>query len=375
MISRLVTSTLSERLGKGKAVILLGPRQVGKTTMLLDILEKDKAGLYLDCDEPDIRKRLTEPTSAEIKNLIGDHRLVIIDESQRIKNIGLTTKLMVDKFKNVQFVLSGSSALELSNSINEPLTGRKFELVLLPFSTQELVNHYGRLEEHRQLEQRLIYGFYPDIVLHPAEARERLTGLVSSYLYKDIFTYQDVRKPDLLPNLLEAIARQVGSEVSYHELGTLIGADGETAKRYIDLLEKNFVLFRLRSFSRNLRTELKKSRKIYFYDNGVRNAILGNYQPLQLRTDTGGLWENFCISERIKMHLYSRTEMKPYFWRTKQQQEIDFIEEINGELMAYECKWNPGVRTSFSSTFVNAYKPALMQTMHRENYMDLLTSI
>jgi len=372
MISRVVTSTLNERLGKGKAIVLLGPRQVGKTTMLLDILEKDKAGVYLDCDEPDIRKRLTEPTSSEIKNLIGDHRLVIIDESQRIKNIGLTAKLMVDKFKNVQFILSGSSALELSNSINEPLTGRKFEFLLLPFSTQELVNHYGRLEEERQLEQRLIYGFYPDIVLHPAEARERLSDLVSSYLYKDIFTYQDVRKPDLLPNLLEAIARQVGNEVSYHELGSLIGADGETTKRYIDLLEKNFVLFRLRSFSRNLRNELKKSRKIYFYDNGVRNAILGNYQSLELRTDVGALWENFCISERIKMHHFSRTDVKPYFWRTKQQQEIDYIEEINGEITAYECKWNPSAKASFSSSFINEYKPKETLIIHRENYMDFL---
>lgn len=372
MIPRLVTSTLNERLGKGKAIVLLGPRQVGKTTMLLDILEKDKAGVYLDCDEPDIRKRLTEPTSAEIKNLIGDHRLVIIDESQRIKNIGLTAKLMVDKFKNVQFILSGSSALELSNSINEPLTGRKFEFLLLPFSTQELVNHYGRLEEERQLEQRLIYGFYPDIVLHPAEARERLSDLASSYLYKDIFTYQDIRKPDLLPNLLEAIARQVGNEVSYHELGSLIGADGETTKRYIDLLEKNFVLFRLRSFSRNLRNELKKSRKIYFYDNGVRNAILGNYQPLELRTDIGALWENFCISERIKMHHFSRTEVKPYFWRTKQQQEIDYIEEINGEITAFECKWNPSAKASFSSSFINEYKPKETLIIHRENYMDFL---
>lgn len=372
MISRVVTSTLNERLGKGKAIVLLGPRQVGKTTMLLDILEKDKAGVYLDCDEPDIRKRLTEPTSSEIKNLIGDHRLVIIDESQRIKNIGLTAKLMVDKFKNVQFILSGSSALELSNSINEPLTGRKFEFLLLPFSTQELVNHYGRLEEERQLEQRLIYGFYPDIVLHPAEARERLSDLVSSYLYKDIFTYQDVRKPDLLPNLLEAIARQVGNEVSYHELGSLIGADGETTKRYIDLLEKNFVLFRLRSFSRNLRNELKKSRKIYFYDNGVRNAILGNYQSLELRTDVGALWENFCISERIKMHHFSRTDVKPYFWRTKQQQEIDYIEEINGEITAYECKWNPAAKASFSSSFINEYKPKETLIIHRENYMDFL---
>ncbi len=372
MIPRLVTVKLNERLGKGKAIILLGPRQVGKTTMLLDSLDKDKAGVYLDCDEPDIRKRLTEPTSSEIKNLIGNHHLVIIDEAQRIKNIGLTAKLMVDKFKDVQFIISGSSALELSNSINEPLTGRKFEFLLLPFSTQELVSHFGRLEEERQLEQRLIYGFYPDIVLHPSEAKERLTDLVSSYLYKDIFTYQDIRKPDLLPNLLEAIARQVGNEVSYHELSSLIGADAETTKRYIDLLEKNFVLFRLRSFSRNLRNELKKSRKIYFYDNGVRNAILGNYQPLELRTDIGALWENFCISERIKMHHFSRTEVKSYFWRTKQQQEIDYIEEINGEIVAFECKWNPIAKAAFSSSFINEYKPKETLVVHRENYMDLL---
>lgn len=372
MIPRLVTGTLKDRLGKGKAIILLGARQVGKTTLLMDILDSDQGGIYLDCDEPDIRKRLTEPTSTEIKNLIGDHRLVVIDEAQRIKNIGLTAKLMVDKFKHVQFILSGSSALELSNSINEPLTGRKFEFLLLPFSTQELVSHFGRLEEERQLKQRLLFGFYPDIVTHPSEAKERLTDLVSSFLYKDIFTYQDIRKPEILPNLLEAIARQVGNEVSYHELGTLVGADAETIKRYIDLLEKNFVLFRLRSFSRNLRNELKKSRKIYFYDNGVRNAIIGNYQSLELRADVGAIWENFCISERIKLHHFNRTEVKPYFWRTKQQQEIDYIEEINGEITAYECKWNPEAKVSFSSSFLNEYKPKETLVMHRENYMDLL---
>jgi predicted AAA+ superfamily ATPase len=340
--------------------------------MLQEIMKQDSRALYLDMDEPDLRKRLTEPTSSELKNIIGDHELVVIDEAQRVKNIGLTIKLLVDKFKSVKVIVSGSSALELANTINEPLTGRKFEFLLLPFSTKELALHFGNIEEQRQLEQRIIYGFYPEVVLHPTDARERLSEIVSSYLYKDIFTYQDVRKPEMLPNLLEALARQVGHEVTYHELGTLLGVDNETIRRYIDLLEKSFVIFRLRSFSRNLRDELKKSRKIYFYDNGVRNAILGNYQPLSLRTDVGALWENFCISERIKMHLFSRTESKPFFWRTRQQQEIDYIEEINGELFAFECKWNPTVKATFPLSFRNAYEPKETKVMHRENYMEFL---
>ncbi|MEO6130647.1 MAG: ATP-binding protein [Saprospiraceae bacterium] len=374
MIPRLLTGLIKQRLAKEKAIILLGPRQVGKTTLLFGLLENDHNVLYLDCDEPDVRKRLTEPTSTELRNLFGDHHLVVIDEAQRIKNIGLTTKLIVDKLKKVKIILSGSSALELANTINEPLTGRKFEFLLLPFSTLELVNHFGRLETERQLEQRLIFGFYPDLVLHPSEARERLSELVTSYLYKDIFTYQDIRRPGLLPDLLEAIARQVGNEVSYHELASLLGVDGETVKRYIDLLEKSYVIFKLRSFSRNLRNELKKSIKIYFFDNGVRNAILGNYQPLELRTDIGALWENFFISERIKLHYFNRTEVKAYFWRTKQQQEIDYIEEINGKISVFECKWNPKSKTTFSSTFIREYSPKATHLVTRENYLEYLLS-
>ncbi len=372
MIPRLLSSSISQRMGKGKAIVLLGPRQVGKTTLLLSILDQVANTLYLDCDEPDIRNRLTEPTSTEIRNIVGSHRIVAIDEAQRIRNIGLTVKLIVDKIKDIQVIVTGSSALELSQTINEPLTGRKFEFLLLPFSTRELVEHFGRIEEGRQLEQRLIYGFYPDIVLNPGEARERLAELVSSYLYKDILTYQDIRKPDVLPDLLEAIARQVGSEVAYHELGSLLGLDSETVKRYIDLFEKSFILFRLRSFSRNLRNELKKSRKIYFYDNGVRNAILGNFQPMKLRTDTGALWENFCISERIKMHHFNRSDVRPYFWRTHQQQEIDYLELANGEITAFECKWNPGSKARFSPAFTKAYQPRETNVMHKENYLDYL---
>lgn len=374
MIPRLLTDLVNAKMTSGKALIVLGPRQVGKTTLIQEILKKEGNGLYLDMDEPDFRKMLTEPTSAELKNIIGDYPLVVLDEAQRVKNIGLTIKLLVDKFKNLKVIVSGSSALELSNTINEPLTGRKFEFLLLPFSTRELVLHFGKIEEQRQLEQRLIFGFYPEVVLHPTEAKERLSEIVSSYLYKDIFTYQDIRRPELLPNLLEALARQVGNEVTYHELAGLLGVDNDTIKRYIDLLEKSFVIFRLRSLNRNLRNELKKSRKIYFYDNGVRNAILGNYQPLDLRTDTGALWENFCISERIKMHYFNRTEIKSFFWRTKQQQEIDYIEEINGELFAFECKWNPKAKVSFTSTFRNAYSPKGLHVMHRENYMEFLGS-
>lgn len=369
MIERLLKNLIEKRLYRNKAIIVIGPRQVGKTT-LLKMLVSDTKNKVLEwnCDEPDVRRRLTEPTSTELKAEIGDANLILIDEAQRIKNIGITLKLLIDNYPEKQVIATGSSAIEMSNSINEPLTGRKYEYVMYPFSCEELFNEFGEQEEQRMLERRLIYGSYPEVVNNSGEERETLTELVGSYLYKDIFSFQDVRKPEIIEQLLQALALQIGSEVSYNELGRLLGLNTATVQRYIDLLEKSYVVFHLRSFSRNLRSELKKSRKIYFYDNGVRNALIGDYKPLALRNDTGALWENYIIAERLKHNAYNSFYGKSYFWRTQQQQEIDYIEDIDGVLHTYEFKWNEGKHPRLTDTFAKAYPDHSFTVVSPENY-------
>lgn len=369
MIERLLKNLIEKRLYRNKAIIVIGPRQVGKTT-LLKMLVSDTKNKVLEwnCDEPDVRRRLTEPTSTELKAEIGDANLILIDEAQRIKNIGITLKLLIDNYPEKQVIATGSSAIEMSNSINEPLTGRKYEYVMYPFSCEELFNEFGEQEERRMLERRLIYGSYPEVVNNSGEERETLTELVGSYLYKDIFSFQDVRKPEIIEQLLQALALQIGSEVSFNELGRLLGLNTATVQRYIDLLEKSYVVFHLRSFSRNVRSELKKSRKIYFYDNGVRNALIGDYKPLALRNDTGALWENYIIAERLKHNAYNSFYGKSYFWRTQQQQVIDYIEDIDGVLHTYEFKWNEGKHPRLTDTFAKAYPDHSFTVVSPENY-------
>ena len=373
MIERLLKNLIEKRLYRNKAIIVIGPRQVGKTT-LLKMLVSDTKNKVLEwnCDEPDVRRRLTEPTSTELKAEIGDANLILIDEAQRVKNIGITLKLLIDNYPEKQVIATGSSAIEMSNSINEPLTGRKYEYVMYPFSCEELFNEFGEQEERRMLERRLIYGSYPEVVNNPGEERETLTELVGSYLYKDIFSFQDVRKPEIIEQLLQALALQIGSEVSYNELGRLLGLNTATVQRYIDLLEKSYVVFHLRSFSRNVRSELKKSRKIYFYDNGVRNALIGDYKPLALRNDTGALWENYIIAERLKHNAYNTFYGKSYFWRTQQQQEVDYIEDIDGMLHTYEFKWNEGKHPRLTDTFAKAYPDHTFTVVSPENYQSFV---
>ena len=373
MIERLLKNLIEKRLYRNKAIIVIGPRQVGKTTLLKMIVSDTKNKvLEWNCDEPDVRRRLTEPTSTELKAEIGDADLILIDEAQRIKNIGITLKLLIDNYPEKQVIATGSSAIEMSNSINEPLTGRKYEYVMYPFSCEELFNEFGEQEERRMLERRLIYGSYPEVVNNSGEERETLTELVGSYLYKDIFSFQDVRKPEIIEQLLQALALQIGSEVSYNELGRLLGLNTATVQRYIDLLEKSYVVFHLRSFSRNVRSELKKSRKIYFYDNGVRNALIGDYKPLALRNDTGALWENYIIAERLKHNAYNTFYCKSYFWRTQQQQEIDYIEDIDGMLHTYEFKWNEGKHPRLTDTFAKAYPDHTFTVVSPENYQSFV---
>ena len=331
--------------------------------------------LMWNCDEPDVRRKLAEPTSTELRAEIGDADLILIDEAQRVRNIGITLKLLIDNFPEKQLVVTGSSAIELSNSINEPLTGRKYEYVMYPFSTEELINEFGAQEERRMLERRLVYGSYPEVVNNAGEEREVLTDLVGNYLYKDIFSFQDVRKPEIIEQLLQALALQVGSEVSFNELGRLLGLNSVTVQRYIDLLEKSYVIFHLRSFSRNVRSELKKSRKIYFCDNGVRNALIGDYKPLALRTDTGALWENYLISERMKHNAYNAFYGKSYLWRTQQQQEVDYIEDYDGVLHAYEFKWSGTKQPRLTDTFMKNYPDHTFKVVNRDNYLDFIKGV
>lgn len=375
MISRIIQEQITQRLGKGKAILLVGPRQVGKSTLLRSIQkEQNQDTLLLNCDEPDVRHMLENVTTDQIKSLVGKNELVMIDEAQKVEHIGLTLKLIVDGLSDVQVIATGSSAFELRNKTNEPLTGRKFEFNLFPFSIAEMVNHHGKLTENRMLERRLIYGLYPEIVNELGNETENLLELINSYLYKDILAFQNIRKPDMLDKLLTGLALQMGQEVSYNELGQLIGVDKATIEKYIELLEKCFVVFRLNSFSRNLRNELKKSRKIYFYDNGVRNAILNNFSPLALRQDTGALWENFMVSERIKQNSYNRDYRKNYFWRTQTQQEIDLLEEKDGILFAFEFKWNESKKSKLPQTFAEAYPEHRFEVITPANYLDFLTA-
>lgn len=373
MIERRLKQLVTSRLFRGKAIVLTGPRQVGKTTLLQMLMkETDKKALYWNCDEPDIRQKLSNPTSTQIQSETASAELILIDEVQRVPNIGITLKLLVDNLPNKQVVVTGSSALELSNSINEPLTGRKYEYHMFPFSAEELIEHHNATEERRLLERRMLYGSYPEVVNRPGEERETLTNLINSYLYKDVFAFQDVRKPEIVEQLLQALALQIGSEVSFNELSQLLGLNSQTVQRYVDLLEKSFVVFHLRSFSRNVRNELKKSRKIYFYDNGTRNAVLGDFKPLQLRQDAGALWENYLVSERIKHNSYSLFYGKSYFWRTQQQQEVDYLEDIDGILHTYEFKWNSSKQPKLTETFAKNYPDHTFTIVNPLNYQDFV---
>jgi len=356
MIPRILEQKIKQDLFKGKAIILYGPRQSGKTTLIQKIAS-DSGLDYLvkNGDEPDTREIFENISSTQLKSIIGNRKLLIIDEAQRIANIGLTIKLITDNIKDVQVIATGSSAFELAERIREPLTGRKYEHFLFPLSYEEMALFSGKTEERRLVEHRMIFGYYPDVINHPGEERRHLNLLSDSYLYKDLFAYEKIKKPSILQKLLKALALQLGNEVSFNELSRLIGADKETIERYIDLLEKAFVVFTLPAFSRNLRTEIRKSRKVYFFDNGIRNAILSNFSPLGLRTDTGALWENFLISERRKIISYHDLYGNSYFWRTVQQQELDYLEDRDGALSAYEFKWNPDKTTKAPITFSKAY--------------------
>lgn len=304
--------------------------------------------------------------------LVGNKKLLIIDEAQQIDNIGLRMKLVTDQLSDVQLIATGSSAFELANRLNEPLTGRKWEYKIYPLSYGEMVKHHGLISERNLLNHRLVYGYYPEVVTSPGNERDVLRMLTDSYLYKDVLAFGGIKKSNKLTTLLQALAYQVGSQVSYSELSKTVGLDGKTIESYIDILEKSYIIFRMQSFSRNLRNELKHSRKIYFYDNGVRNALISNFNPVQQRTDVGALWENFLVSERIKHNEYSGHWCNRYFWRNHKQKEIDYIEEYDGKLFAYEFKYNPRKTAVVPKDFENAYPNSSFKEITPNNIEEFL---
>lgn len=369
--ARTIQPAIEQALFKGKVVILYGARQVGKTTLIRAIQEKYASqALYLNCDEPDIRSSLTARTSTELRLLMGSKTLILIDEAQRVHNIGLTLKLLVDNYPHIQILATGSSSFDLSNDINEPLTGRKVEFHLFPLSVRELLSRQTPLEFNRTLEYHLRYGFYPGVI-HSDQPSESLRELTSSYLYKDVLEYQTVKNSDMLRRLLQALALQVGSEVSYVELGTLVGIDKTTVMRYLTLLEQAYIIYQLPSYSRNLRKELAKRRKIYFYDLGIRNTLINNLNPLELRMDVGALWENFFISERVKSINSQRRYPNQFFWRTYDGAEIDYLEEEGGQLTVFECKWS-AEKWRLPAAFASAYPGSQAHLVNRSNFLDYL---
>lgn len=375
MIHRILLQRLKDYCFQGKAILLIGPRQVGKTTLLKTLqAEIQTESVWLNADEADILELLSSAhTSTELLHLVGANtKLVIIDEAQQVPNIGQKLKLFYDNFPDIQVIATGSSAFELQNNMNEPLTGRKRTLHLYPISFEELREYKSYLEAKRQLETRLIYGMYPDVIKSIGEEKEVLIELTNSYLFKDILKIDDIRKPEHIVKLVRALAFQVGSEVSFNELARTIGnIDAGTVEKYIGLLQKAYIIFQLPAFSRNLRNEIKKGKKYYFYDNGIRNALINNFAPIEMRFDKGALWENFLISERLKHNEYAGIYTNDYFWRTRDQAEIDYIEEIDGFLHCYEFKWKTK-KARLAKSFATAYPQHTFDIIHKENYVDFI---
>ena len=371
-IKRTIQSRLEDKFFKGKVIILYGPRQVGKTTLVKEIQKKNLSNsIYFNCDEPDIREKLENKTSTFLKELIGDKKIIIIDEAQRVKNIGITLKLIIDNFKDVQVIATGSSSFDLANKTTESLTGRKYEFYLYPFSIEELNPEKNKIEIDRTIENRMIYGLYPEVIIKSAEAEENIKLIAKSYLYKDILQYQNIKNPNILEKLLQSLALQVGNEVSYNELSNFLDIDKKTVANYIEILKKAFVIFELKPFSRNLRNELRKLRKIYFFDNGVRNALINNFNSLDRRNDAGQLWENFIISERVKINSNHGNDCNMYFWRTHDKKEIDYLEEKNGKLYGYEIKLGSG-RLSGVKLFLDTYPDSELKVIKKDNYNELI---
>lgn len=372
MVKRKIFDSVQQWMSRGKIVIILGPRQSGKTTLLRMIQESHKGtSEYFNLDESEPRTLLSRQNSALLRAVLGYNKLILLDEAQRLDNAGLILKIIHDTMPDLKIVASGSSAFELADKLNELLTGRKIEYNLLPFAFEELVVDGGLLNELKQRQHRLLYGSYPEVALNPNQAVPILQNLCGSYLFKDVFAFNDIRRPELLDKLLQALALQVASEVSFNELAELLQSDPSTIERYITILERAFIIFRLVNFSRNQRNEIKHSRKIYFIDNGIRNTVLSDFRPPELRDDIGKLWENYIVSEFQKLKLNRGLYHKSYFWRNRNGAEIDYLELANNRLSACEIKCNPHKKGQFRA-FLNLYPNAATATVTPENYHEFL---
>ncbi|MFH1947193.1 MAG: ATP-binding protein [Candidatus Magasanikbacteria bacterium] len=372
-ITRNLENQINNWLFKDMVIILYGARRVGKTTMVKHILEgfEDDA-VYFNCDLAEVRKVLESQDHITIKNYIGEKKLVVFDEAQQVRDIGLSLKILHDEFPDLQIIATGSSSFDLANKVGEPLTGRSVSFKLYPFSVSELEVIYNRFEILSQIETFLIYGMYPTSILSSTNDKPVfLRNLVENYLYKDILAFENLKRPDLLLDLLRALALQVGAEVSVNELSTRLGCGAKTIVRYLDLLEKNFVIFRLKSFSRNLRNEIGKKFKVFFYDLGIRNALIERLVSLDKRDDVGALWENFCILERIKYNQKNGFVCNIYFWRNHKKKEVDYIEEKDGKLSAFEFKWR-GKKYKAPEDFLEAYNVEKIDLINRDNFINFI---
>lgn len=375
MVKRAIESNILKRLNDEKVIIIYGARQVGKTTLLKKIFENTEDVLWLNGDENYTHLLLEDANRDRFKTLIGNNRFLVIDEAQRIENIGLKLKIIHDTIKDVKVVVSGSSSFVLANSINEPLTGRKWEFQLHPFSFEELVSDTNLLKEITSLERRLLFGSYPEVVTNSEDAKALLIQLSSSYLYKDVLEFEKLLKSNKLSNLLTALAFQIGSEVSLSELSRLIGLDVKTVDKYLAILEKSFVIFSIPSFSRNLRNEIKKGKKYYFCDIGIRNALINQFAPLTSRNDVGQLWENYLMSERQRYLSNNNIYCSSYFWRTHSQQEIDYIEERDGLLSTYQFKFGSNKSVKKNKLFEITYPNSTFTVVNKDNYDKFLMGL
>lgn len=372
IITRSIASQVREAMEPGKIVVIYGPRQVGKTTLVQQILThfQPDESLYINADQLKYRQLLQSQDLQSLTGLVGDRRLVVIDEAQRVENIGLNLKIMADNLKNTLFVVTGSASLDLANKINEPLTGRKKTFILYPFSVDELRHHFGDFETKTQLERWLVYGGYPEIVLemHTQTRQQLLAEIIGNYLYRDLLDLGEIKKPAKLVDLLRLLAFQIGSEVAVSELASNLAIDRTTVEKYLDLLEQSFILFKVGGFSRNLRKEIAKTSRYYFWDNGIRNALIENFNPIHLRNDKGQLWENFVMVQRRKMHQEQNIRATMYFWRTYDRKEIDLVEESGGKIFGYEIKWNGEIKTSTRKEFMGAYSDAALSCITTDNF-------
>lgn len=372
-LQRQISSEIEKDFFKGKIIIILGARQVGKSTLMRMLPSCQKMPvLWLDAENADVPILLRNINQERLKQLIGAHKIVVLDEAQKIDGIGSVLKLFADYLKEVQVIASGSSAFELRNALNEPLTGRKYEWKLYPLSFQEMAQNTSYLQEIRNLPIRLLYGYYPEVVTHPQETERLLRFLSDSYLYKDIFLFKGIKKPEKMLELLKLLAWQIGSEVNYHELAKTLKMDNQTIESYVSMLEMAFVIYKLPAYHTNQRSELKKSKKIYFNDLGIRNALINDFRPVETRNDVGAMFENFVVNELRKQNEYRQLHADFYFWRNTDQREIDLIIKKNNRMLTFEIKWSPTEKARLTKGFTNIYGEQEFAVIHRENFFEVI---